>query len=138
MTLLKKILSRLIRKKYLTNLGSEKTFDEKYNELGVFNYNHDGFTINYGNFIKKLDWSDITQINVYKVDSMTIDRIDMEIVYGDKYFTISEDLPGWYQFVLKTKEIFPTIPKDWDVTIMQPAFAKNHRTIYDKEIFKLN
>ena len=69
---------------------------------------------------------------VYKVDQFTIDRIDMEIVYGDKAFTISEELPGWYQFVLKTKEIFDTIPKDWDITIIKPAFATNFATIYDK------
>ena len=56
----------------------------------------------------------------------------MEIVYGHKSFTISEELPGWYQFILKTKEIFPTIPKDWDIQIIQPAFATNYATIYER------
>lgn len=108
------------------------TFDEMYKELGVFEYDDTGFTIHYEDFTKRLAWSDITQINVYKVDQLTIDRIDMEIVYGEKAFTINEELPGWYQFVLKTKEIFPRIPKDWDVKIIQPAFATNYTTIYDK------
>ena len=92
------------------------------------------FTVSYEDFTKKLDWADITQINVYKVDQMTVDRIDMEIVYGEKSFSISEELPGWYQFVLKTKEVFPTIPKDWDSVIICPAFSTIYRRIYDRTI----
>jgi hypothetical protein len=115
----------------LTNSNSGKTFDELYNELGAFDYDESGFTINYENFTKRIAWDDITQLNVYKVDQFTVDRIDMEIVYGGKALTISEELPGWYQFVLKTKEIFPTIPKNWDTEIIPPAFSTNYATIYD-------
>lgn len=132
MNWIRKILSELSPKRHLTNSNSGKTFDEMYNDLGAFQYDETGFTIQYEDFTKKLGWADITQLNVYKVDQFTIDRIDMEIVYGDKTFTISEELPGWYQFVLKTKEVFPTIPKDWDINIIQPPFATNYTTIYDK------
>lgn len=117
---------------HLKNSNSGKSFKEIENDLGAFQYDEHGFTITYEDFTKRLEWSDITQLNVYKVDQMTIDRIDMEIVYGDKCFSISEELPGWYQFVLKTKEVFPAIPKDWEVAIIYPAFATNYRTIYDK------
>lgn len=116
----------------LNNLTSGKTFDEKLNDIGFFKYDDEGFTINYEDFSKQLKWDEITEINVYKADLMTIDRIEMEIVYNDKMFIISEDLPGWYQFVIKTKSIFPTIPKDWDMEIVQPPFATNYRTIYSK------
>ena len=117
----------------MTNCNTGKTFDEIYNDLGAFEYDESGFTLCYEGFTKRLSWIDITQLNVYKVDQFTIDRIDMEIVYGSKAFTISEDIPGWYQFILKTKEIFVTIPKDWDITIIKPAFATNFVTIYDKQ-----
>ena len=109
----------------MTNSNSGMMFDKIYEELGAFEYDDTGFTINYEDFTKRLAWSDVTQLNVYKVDQLTIDRIDMEIVHGDKAFTISEELPGWYQFVLKTKEVFPTIPRDWDINSIQPAFATN-------------
>jgi len=132
MTWLTKILSRAFPKPHLTNSNSGKTFEEIENDLGVFRYDELGFSIAYEDFTKRLEWADITQLNVYKVDQMTIDRIDMEIVYGDKSFSISEELPGWYQFVLKTKEVFPTIPIDWELAIIHPAFATNYRTIYDK------
>lgn len=109
-----------------------KTFRERESELGVFAYTDLGFTITHPEIIKTLSWSDINQINVYKTDLVTTDRIDMEIVYGKWSLTIHEELPGWYQFVIKTKEIFPTIPKDWDWEIVQPPFASNYRTIYTK------
>jgi hypothetical protein len=129
---LTKILSRVFPKPHLTNSNSGKSFKEIESDLGAFQYDEHGFTVKYENFTKRLEWADITQLNVYKVDQMTIERIDMEIVYGEKSFSISEELPGWYQFVLKAKEVFPTIPKDWDIFIIHPAFATNYRTIYDK------
>lgn len=132
MNWLKNIFSKAFPVRHEKNSNSGKSFDEMYEDMGAFQYDNEGFTISYEEFTKKINWADITQLNVFKVDQMTIDRIDMEIVYGDKCFTISEELPGWYQFVLKTKEIFPTIPKDWDITIVKPAFATNYRTIYDK------
>ena len=109
-----------------------KAFQEMENDPGIFAFTETGFSITHENFTKTLLWSDITEINVFKTDLFTTDRVDMEIVYGDKAITIHEELPGWYQFVLKTKEIFPSIPKDWDLTIIQPPFATNYRTIYNK------
>lgn len=106
--------------------------DNKWKELGVFRYDNEGFTISHQDFSNKILWADIKQLNVFKVDLVTFDRIDMEIVLEDSRFTINEQLPGWYQFVLKTKKVFPEIPDDWDITIIQPAFATNYRTIYNR------
>lgn len=114
------------------NYSSGKTWDELQIDLGSFKYSSDGFTLTYVDFTLTLNWCDITEINVYKRDLMTIDEICMQIVYGDKQIEISEKLPGWYQFVTRTKIIFPTIPKDWDLEVMQPPFATNYKTIYTK------
>ena len=133
----KNIISKLFLRKSNVqsgDLSSDKSFEEKFNELGIFEYHQDGFTINFKKISKRLNWTDITQLNAYKSDLLTIDRIDLEIVYGDKHITISEDIPGWYQFVLKTKEIFNSIRKDWDIEIMQPPFATNWRIIYQKDV----
>lgn len=114
------------------NSNSGKTFEEQYQDLGVFQYDADGFTLTYEDSTIQLRWDNITQINVYKLDKLTVDEICMEIAHGDKSFSISEELLGWYQFVIKAKELFPTIPKDWDLTIINPAFATNFRTIYER------
>ncbi|MFT3846957.1 MAG: hypothetical protein QM725_18010 [Lacibacter sp.] len=131
-----KILLRLFNYKrtnpLLTNLTSQKSFEEKYNDWGAFNYTQNGFSIKYEDFFKEVKWNDITQLNVYKKDLMTIDRIEMEIVYGNMCITINEDIPGWYQFVVKTKSIFPEIPEEWNFEITDPPFARNYRTIYKK------
>lgn len=119
-------------KKHVTNHNQGQTFQEISGDFGSFRYHENGFTIRFEDFSKTLCWEHITQLNVYKADKLTIDRIEMEIVYGDNFFIISEDLPGWYQFVLKTKEVFPTIPEDWDQEIIQPPFATNYRTIYNR------
>src|SRR5688572_3807317 len=110
-----------------TNWITGKSCEEKFNEFGVFQYYEDGFSIQYDDFYKMLLWNGITEINVYKADLMTFDRIEMEIVYGEKVLIISEDLSGWYQFVLKTKVVFPSIPENWDWEIVHPPFATNWR-----------
>jgi hypothetical protein len=132
MNKIKKFISKLFPKKHLNNSNSVKNFDEIYEDLGCFKYYEDGFTLEYEDFNIAVKWEEITQLNAYKKDIMTIDQIEMEIVRGEKYFVISEELPGWFQFIIKTKEVFPTIPKDWEIQIIQPAFAKNYTNIYKK------
>ena len=120
------------------NYKSGKSFEEQQVDLGAFQYTDDGFIYTRGKFIKELKWSDITELNVYKKDLMTVDEIRMEIVYGEKCFEISEEVPGWYQFISRTKEIFPTIPPTWDFEIIQPPFATNYSTIYKKADTDIN
>lgn len=115
-----------------TNSTAGKTFEEIYQDIGPFQYDREGFMVTLKDFTERVNWDDIIQLNVFKTDLYTTDRVDMQIVYGKNYITINEELPGWYQFVLKTKEIFPSIPKDWDITIIQPPFETNFRTIYEK------
>jgi hypothetical protein len=129
---LKEFLSNLFPKKHETNNNSSKSSDEICDDLGSFKYFNDGFVLEYEDFKKEVLWESITQLNVYKKDQITIDRIEMEVVCGKKYFVVTENLPGWFQFVIKLKEVFPTIPKDWDVNIIQPPFETNFTTIYSK------
>ncbi len=112
------------------NHTSGKNFEGQKADLGAFQYTKEGFTYTRGDFTKTLKWSEITELNVYKKDLMTIDEVRMKIVYGEKYIEISEEVPGWYQFVSRTKEIFPTIPKQWDIEIIQRPFETNNKTIY--------
>jgi hypothetical protein len=53
-------------------------------------------------------------------------------VYNDFQTTITEETPGWYQFVEETKRVFPSIPKNWDSEITQPAFETNLIVLYDR------
>ena len=111
----------------------EESVKDIYNDLGCFTYTDDGFTIIYESFSKSIKWSEITELIAFKTDLLTTDRIDLHIVYGEKYFTISEEFPGWYQFVIRINSLFPSISQTWDTDIVFPAFAENRTIIYHKE-----
>jgi hypothetical protein len=111
---------------------SKKSFDEIYADLGLFEYSEDGFKITTQDFSKDIKWTEIHQINAYKKDVYAYDLIVMEIVCGENSLTINEETLGWFQLVLKLKEVFDSIPKDWDMKITQPPFKTNFTTIYNK------
>ncbi|MBE9660570.1 hypothetical protein [Mucilaginibacter myungsuensis] len=77
-------------------------------------------------------WDSISEVNVYKVDLMTIDDIVMEITYNDRLLKITEETEGWNDFTDRLEQRFPTIPNDWWQKVVQPAFATNFTTIYKK------
>lgn len=133
MNWLKDIASKIFRPAHRTNYNSGKSLEDQYNDQGAFQYDDFGFTISYEDFFKHLKWDEITQLNAFNTDQITLDCINLEIVYGDKSFQINEDLPGWHQFILMIKNKFPTILNDWDNTIAQLPFATNYTTIYNKE-----
>ncbi len=113
-------------------MTAKENFDKMYNDLGCFEYIEDGFICSYKDFYKVVKWNEIQELIAYKADLFVVDNIEMLIVLDDVYFTIDEEMPGWYQFVLKTKEIFPAIPKEWDVNILFPAFAENRIVLFSK------
>jgi len=112
---------------------SKKKFDLEYNDLGKFKYEDDDFIFQFDKEPQKIKWADVERLVAYKADLMTIDEIRMDIVYNNWRTTITEDTPGWFQFILKTKSVFKSIPNDWDVKIIQPAFATNLTVLYERE-----
>ena len=107
-------------------------FQQQLLDLGGFVYEEDGFTYQFKDGVEKIKWTAIERLEAYKVDLMTTDEIRMNIVYGEYQFTITEETPGWYQFVERTKAVFPIIPKDWDAVITKPAFATNFMVLYER------
>ena len=115
----------------------QKRFDIKFNDLGKFIYEDDGFIFPFKSERQKFKWTDIERLIAYKLDLMTTDEMCLDIVYNNWQTTITEETPGWYQFIEKTKLAFPNIPKNWDSEIVYPAFAKNLTILYqraDREI----
>jgi hypothetical protein len=112
---------------------TNQEFQHKYEDLGIFTYNDDGFIVEIEKKGEtKIKWNDIREMIAYKEDHYTTDEICLEIIAkNDLMFKIQEGTPGWFQFLIKTKEIFKTIPKDWEIDIAVPAFEKNLTTIYN-------
>jgi hypothetical protein len=142
MTILKNILNLFSPSDKITRPSqisdeSKKRFDIKFNDLGKFTYEADGFIFEFKSGQQKIKWTDIERLIAYKQDLLTTDEICLDIVYNNWQTTITEETPGWYQFIEKTKIIFSTIPKNWDSEIVHPAFATNLSILYqraDREI----
>lgn len=115
-------------------LFSSESFQKKHNNFGAIGYKNDGFLIKDKDLSVDIKWDDINKIEVYKKDLFTVDLIVMEITHDEKVLVIDEELSGWFQFILKLKEIFSEIPRDWDLTIMNPAFEKNYRVLFGKKV----
>jgi hypothetical protein len=128
------LLFSVASRKRVTLVPDSKDFDELYDDIGLFQYDESGFTMTLQSQVNRIEWKDIDELNVFKEDLITIDSIAMEIVCNGNYITINEETPGWYQFVIKTKQIFSQVPSDWDVAIIQPPFERNYQTIYRKTV----
>jgi len=103
-------------------------------EFGIFKLTDKSFTIKLDDRLLEIDWDSISQIDVFKVDQITIDCIVMELTYNDRILRITEEEPGWNEFTDGLEKIFPAIPKDWWQNVAHPAFATNFATIYKKAL----
>ena len=111
---------------------NKKSFEIKFNDLGKFTYEDDGFIFEFKTGQQKIKWAEIERLIAYKRDLMTTDEICLDIIYNNWQTTINENTAGWYQFVERTKLIFPSIPKNWDSEIVHPAFATNLSILYQR------
>lgn len=119
----------------VSNASDEKgkSFDTKYNDPGKFKYEEDGFTFQFPSMQEKIKWADVERLIAYKRDLITTDEICLDIIYNNQQLTITEETPGWYQFIKKMKLAFPAIPANWDGEIIHPAFATNLIILYQRE-----
>ena len=103
-----------------------------------FAYSSDGFSyLSFGEPVK-IKWLDIESIIAYKEDLVTVDEIRMTIVYNNLQLSVTEETPGWEKFILKIKSIFPGIPPNWDLEIVQPPFATNEIVLYKNDHYKIS
>lgn len=107
-------------------------FLDTYEQLGIFSYEVDGFTIVMGHGVRKYLYDEIEAIIAYKADMETYDEMRLEVIFHECALRICEDAPGWHQFVCRTKEIFPSIPKQWDLEMPFPAYEMNLMVLYKK------
>lgn len=137
MTILNNIL-KLFSSNYKANKLShvsderKKRFEIKFNDLGQFIYEEDGFILQFKSERQKIKWTDIERLIAYKADLLTTDEICIDIVFNNFQVTITEETPGWYQFIEKTKLVFPGISKNWDSEIVYPAFVTNLTILYQR------
>lgn len=78
-------------------------------------------------------WADVVRIQTYKVDLFTTDCICLlfELRDGRPPVQISEEWQGFADLFEPLSAAFPSVPSDWYMEVMSPAFETKHRVLYD-------
>lgn len=109
-----------------------KADELSFSDFGVFSYHDNGF-----DFIEKGQthsflWADIESIFGYKRDLYNVDELNLDVFAKNNFrLHLTENVPGWYQFIDKIKQAFPTIDKDFEAILMFPPFETNLTLVYD-------
>jgi len=133
-----KILIRRIKDKFVFYSPSMAQEDAKQrwqrlqDDIGAFEYEEQCFHYPFENGASVIHWADVNRIVGYKLDLMTTDEICLELHIGDRAVRFSESTPGWYQFLDRLQVVFPTIPRGWDLDIIQPPMATNYTFLYER------
>ena len=114
-------------------IDSDKIDQDGFNfeSEGIFEYLDNSFVVK--SMSLNIPWSDIDSIIAYKKDLLTTDSICIDIVYYNDSLTICEETDGWSQFLLRIKNVFNTIPENWELEISRPAFEKKLTLLYDRQ-----
>lgn len=111
-----------------------KELSERTKDLGIFRYPDKGFIVRLDKTNYAIKWTEIQTILGYKMDLLSRDEICLDIFCDNKItFKVTEKTAGWFVFLERIKEQFPTIEEGWDFNIQSPAFATNLTLIYDRK-----
>lgn len=99
---------------------------------GNFEYEEDGFTYTFKEGAEKIQWTEIDRVVAYKADRLTVDVICLKILWRGMEWMITEDTPGWSQFLKRLAIAFPSILDNWDDQIAQPPFATSYMVLYER------
>lgn len=121
-----------------TTAGKKVKAEVDEQTFGVFVYTDDGFDFIVKGTIQSFRWAEIKSIFVYKRDLMTVDQLNLEaLTTNNTKLHVTEDSSGWFEFIERIKQVFPTIDKEFEIALMFPAFETNLMLIYDQEGRKL-
>jgi hypothetical protein len=88
---------------------------------------------NDGRVVSRVRWGDVARVLTYKRDMLTTDCICVLFEFhGDRPpLQISEEWPGFADLFGPLSNAFPSLPPDWYLEVMSPAFVENRRVLYD-------
>ncbi len=110
----------------------QKAFDLRYNDTGAFQYVDTGFNFMDKDQVIFIAWTDIETIFAFKRDLMTVDELSIEVfLKNNMRIRLTEEIDGWYQFIIKIKEVFPGVDKEFDTKLIFPPFETNLTLIYN-------
>jgi hypothetical protein len=115
----------------LAKLIHEADFEKARADLGFFAYDDAGFHITLRDGTYYYRWNDIETIFGYKQDFYTYEEICLDLFTKDNVLTLTESIPGWYQFNDRLSQHFETISTIWQLGVMDEALNPNFTLLYD-------
>jgi hypothetical protein len=115
------------------NKLDKKSFQEIYNDEGIFEFYGDGFYIDKLKNPELIEWKKIKTIITYKKDLFATDLIIVEIITDKNSYKINEETAGWYYFVDQINKTLNIVDKNWNINVANPAFEQNLMLIYDSD-----
>ena len=86
-----------------------------------------------GTVVDYVRWNEVTRIHTYKIDLLTTDCICLlfEFSDGKPPLQVSDMWEGFTELFTPMAESFPSIPQNWYLEVMFPAFETNHSVLYE-------
>ncbi len=78
-----------------------------------------------------LRWSDIDQVQAFKLDLIERETVCLELTAGQKSYTIDDETSGWAELLDATARQFH-IATDWLTIVIAPVFATNRSVLWDR------
>ena len=79
-------------------------------------------------------WEDVTRVETYKRDLLSVDMIclDFSVEAQQFVYPTHDEMDGFDTLCRELARYFPSVPEDWWSDVAFPAFATNHRVLYQK------
>ena len=83
--------------------------------------------------IRSVRWADVAKVQTYKLDLLTTDYICLlfESRSGQPPVQVSEEWKGFSDLFGPLTAAFPSIPQNWYMDVMTPAFETKQTVLYD-------
>ena len=83
--------------------------------------------------IRSVRWADVAKVQTYKLDLLTTDCICLlfESRSGQPPVQVSEEWKGFSDLFGPLTAAFPSIPQNWYLDVMTPAFETKRTVWYD-------
>jgi hypothetical protein len=80
-------------------------------------------------------WNQITRIETYKQDLFSVDLICLDFFVESLQlpYRINEEMQGFQELMKYMRQLFPSIDENWHRQVTFPAFAANHKVLYERQ-----
>jgi hypothetical protein len=84
--------------------------------------------------VYRFKWTEVSKIETYKRDLGTVDMICLDFTLSAQHivYMANDEMAGFDELTKHLTRDFPTVPVDWWSDVAFPAFATNHRILFER------